>query len=183
MAVAEREISDQWATTWQAIRDNTLLAVKDGLFMSKMFPSMNSCAFILECTQGRGRIESIFPEHSMAACAYRGELMGLLAIHLILLAVNLVDPNITGIAKIYSDCLGTLNQVSKLPTDRIPAKYKQSDILKTIMNQCRVLSFQLKYTHLEAHQDDNQDFSTLSRPSQLNIACDLIAKQSIQDLD
>jgi hypothetical protein len=36
---------------------------------------------------------------------------------------------------------------------------------------------------MEAHQDDHQDFSALSRPSQLNCACDLIAKQCIENLD
>lgn len=50
--------------------------------------------------------------------------LGHSGITVILLAVNLVDLNITGTAKIYLDCLGALNQVSKLPTDRIPAKFK-----------------------------------------------------------
>jgi hypothetical protein len=91
------------------------------------------------------------------------------------MAANKIEPNITGVARIYSDCLGALNQVKNLPTDRIPSKCKHSDILKTIMIQCRVLSFRLKYSRVEAHQDNHQDFSTLSRPSQLNCACDLIA--------
>ena len=102
------EVLEKWGNTWlwqnvksvgndswlrKAICDGTLLAVTDGLFMSKRFPSMNSCTFILECTRGRGRIVGHYPaEHSMAACAYRGELLGLLAIHRILLAANTVDP-------------------------------------------------------------------------------------------
>lgn len=102
------EVLEKWGTwLWQnvksvgndsrlgkkAICDGILLAVTDGLFMSKRFPSMNSCTFILECTRGRGRIiVGHYPEHSMSACTYRGELLGLLAIHLILLAVNTVDP-------------------------------------------------------------------------------------------
>lgn len=109
------DVLTKWGNTWlwqnvkptsnedwlgQAIRDKTLLAVTDGSFMSKRFPNMNSCAFILECTRGRGRIVGSFPEQSMAACAYWGELLGLLAIHLILLAVNLIDTNITGAAHI-----------------------------------------------------------------------------------
>ena len=31
----------------KAIKDKTLIAVTDGLYMNKMYPSMNSCAFIL----------------------------------------------------------------------------------------------------------------------------------------
>ena len=85
---------EKWGNTWlwenvkligndlwlqEAIRDGTLLAVTDGSFMSKRLSQVNSCAFILECTRGRGRIIGHYPEHSTAACAYRGEHLGLLA--------------------------------------------------------------------------------------------------------
>ena len=78
--------NDSWLK--DAIRDGTLLAVTDGSFMSKRLSQVNSCAFILECTRGRGRIIGHYPEHSTAACVCRGELLGLLAIHLFLLAAN-----------------------------------------------------------------------------------------------
>jgi hypothetical protein len=68
----------------------------------------------------------------MAACAYRGELLGLLAIHLILLSTHKMRPGLTGLVNIYSDCLGALNQVKNLPQDQIPTKCKHSDILKII---------------------------------------------------
>jgi hypothetical protein len=38
------------------------------------------------------------------ANAYRGELLGLMAIHLILLSVNTVHPKLKGEVKIVSDC-------------------------------------------------------------------------------
>ena len=72
---------DTWIAA--AISDNSLVAVTDGSYMNKIYPHMNSCAFILECSKGRGRITGAFSEQAMAACAYRGELLGLLAIHLI----------------------------------------------------------------------------------------------------
>ena len=52
--------------TWLAetITNNTLLAVTDGSFMRKMYPDMSACAFITECTQGRGKLVGMFPEHS-----------------------------------------------------------------------------------------------------------------------
>jgi hypothetical protein len=174
------EDEDTWIA--EAIKHNTLLAVTDGFFMSKMYPDMNSCAFIMECTQGRGKLVGSFPEQSRSAGAYRGELLGLLSIHLILLAVNTVHTNISGSAHIYSDCLNAINQVRNLPTDRIPARCKQSDILKIIMINCRSLQFKLRYSHVEAHQDDDQDYANLARPAQLNCACDLAAKMVLQDL-
>ncbi len=35
-----------------------------------------------------------------------------------------------------------------------PAKCKHSDILKNMLVNCTKLSFQIKYIHIEAHQDD-----------------------------
>mmetsp|Transcript_35773 Transcript_35773/g.73112 ORF Transcript_35773/g.73112 Transcript_35773/m.73112 type:complete len:103 (-) Transcript_35773:1065-1373(-) len=65
-------------------------------------------------------------------CAYRGELLGLLAIHLILLAVNKLSPSLSGSTQIYSDCLGALHNVEHLPPHRIPSSCRHSDILKKL---------------------------------------------------
>ena len=124
---------------------------------------MNSCAFILECSKGQGRLTGAFPEKSMAACAYRGELLGLLVIHLILLSTHKIFPDLTGSVHIYSDCLGALNQVKNLPHDRIPTKCKHSDILKIIMINCSNLTFSRIYSHVAAHQDNNTSFDKLPR--------------------
>ena len=74
--------------------------------------------------------------------------------------------------------MGALGQVSKLPEDQIPSKCKHADILKIIMLNCKALSFKRTYSHVEAHKDDKMDFGMLSRPSQLNCACDYAAKSS-----
>jgi hypothetical protein len=93
----------------EAIRSNSLVAVMDGSYMRYLYRNMNSCAFILECNRGGGRMTGAFLEQTIAACAYQGELLGILAIHLILLSVNKVSPDLQGFVHIYSDCLGALN--------------------------------------------------------------------------
>jgi hypothetical protein len=75
---------------------------------------MNSCAFIFECSRGGGRMTGAFSEQMIAACSYQDKLLGLLAIHLILLSVNRVHPELLGLVHIYSDCLGALNKVKNL---------------------------------------------------------------------
>jgi hypothetical protein len=40
-----------------------------------------------------------FSKQTMAACSYCGELISLLAIHLILLSVNKVNPNLLGLVE------------------------------------------------------------------------------------
>ena len=46
-----------------------------------------------------------FPERIMSACAYRGELLGLLAVHLILLALNKRSPALLGSGSVHSTYL------------------------------------------------------------------------------
>ncbi len=120
---------DGWLVT--AIQENTLVAVTDGSYMRELYPTMNSCVFILECTQGRGRLTGAFSEQTIAACSYRGELLGLMAIHLILLSVNRIDPTLTGLAHIYLDCLGALNKIQHLPPHRIPSNAGTQTFSKT----------------------------------------------------
>lgn len=77
-----------------AIAAGTCVAVTDDSFIREQLANVCSAAFILKCSEGRGRIVGSFPEHSRAACAYRSEFMGLMAIHLILLAANKLWPNL-----------------------------------------------------------------------------------------
>ena len=89
----------------EAIEENTLVAVTDGSYMKELYPDMNSCAFILEWSRGRGRMLGAFSEQTMAACLYGGKLLGLLAIHLVLLSINKINPTLTGSVHIFSNCL------------------------------------------------------------------------------
>ena len=94
-----------------------------------------------------------------------------------------VHPDILWSAHICSNCLNTVNRLREIPTNRIPARVKQSDILKIIMTHCRSLKLKVRYSHVEAHQDYNHDYVTLSCPAQLNYACDLAAKMALQYLN
>ncbi len=121
-----------------------------------------------------------FLEASKAANAFQGELLGLMAIHLLLLAVNTVSPGLTGRVKIFLDCLGALGCTAELPPYRIPTRCKHSDVLKTILVNCGGLSFHREYIHVEAHQNDLMRWEKLSREAQLNAACDAGAKEMLR---
>ena len=192
------EVLEEWGSMWmwkdmrltgddswlaEAISDNSLVAVTDGSYMRSLYPNMNSCAFILECSKGRGRLTGSFSEQTIAACSYRGELLGLMAIHLILLSVNRVNPNLRGSAHIYSDCLGALDKIRNLPPHRIPSKCRHSDVLKNVMIHCSSLSFTRLYSHVSAHQDDRTRWENLSREEQLNCAADFGAKRVLLSLE
>ena len=162
-----------------AILEGTLVAVTDGSYIHELYPNLCSAAFVRECSSSHGQIWGSFSEAQEVANAYRGELLGLMAIHLILLSINKVHPQLPGSAKIVSDCLGALKRTAHLPPHRIPTRCRHSDILKTILVHCCDLSFTLHYLHVKAHQDDNAAFVKLSGKSQLNCICDHAAKVQI----
>ena len=96
----------------------------------------------MECTHGRGRLIGSFKEASQVANAYRGELLGLMAIHLLLVAVQQTTPELSGVTTTYSDCLGALGRLRDLPPMKIPTRCRHSDILKTILISCTDLTFE-----------------------------------------
>ena len=104
-----------------SIADNSCVAVTDGLYMKDLYPYLNSAAFILECSKGRGRLMGSFVENTPNAGSYRGELLGLMGIHLILRSMKEISTDFQGLVHIYSDCLGALNKVENLPPYRLNA--------------------------------------------------------------
>ena len=105
--------------------------------------------------------------------------MGLVAIHLILLSINKIHPQLSKSVKVVLDCLGALKRTAHLPPYRIPTRCRHSDILKTILVYCCNLSFTLHYLHVKVHQDNNATFAKLSRMAQLNCICNHAAKVQI----
>jgi hypothetical protein len=74
-----------------------------------------------------------------------------MAIHILLLAINEVNPLLTGSFHFYSDCLGVLDKVKNLPSTCIPAGWLHSDVLRNILINCKVLSFDRIYLHVDAY--------------------------------
>jgi hypothetical protein len=171
------DVLQSWENTWlwehlsvlgrvewlkDLISDGTLVAITEGLYIRELFPNLCLASFVLECSKGRGRAFGSFLEALLVANAYRGELFGLMAIHLILLSINKIWHNLTGSMEIVLDCLGVLQRVTFLPPYCIPSRCRHSDILKTILVHCKGLFFTTYYLHIKEHQDDNASFDKLS---------------------
>jgi hypothetical protein len=124
-----------------AIAEGTLVMVMDGLYIRELYPNLCSTAFVLECSSGRGRVCGSFLETILVTNAYQGELLGLMAVHLILLSVNKIRPQLSGSVEIVSDCLGALKRVSYLPPYWISLRCCHSDILKMILVYCHGSTF------------------------------------------
>jgi hypothetical protein len=150
--------------------------------MKDLYPNIHSAALVLQCSKGRGRLWCSFPEVSQVACSYRGELVGLMAIHLIMLAINEIKPDLTGSVHIFLDCLGALHKVKDLPPSRVPSNCAHSDVLKNILVNCSNLTFKCYYLHVLAHQDNRKEYKDLLQPSQLNCTMDFNAKKVHWDM-
>lgn len=115
--------------------------------------------------------------------AYRGELLGLMAVHLLLLPVNKVKPGLTGYITVYSDCEQALRSIASLPTLKIPKQYKHLDILKIYWSTAQTSVFTLTTSTHWLIKMMEKRFHTLSCPAQLNCVVDAGAKQQLLDLD
>jgi hypothetical protein len=120
-----------------------------------------------------------FVENTPDEESYRGELLGLMAIHLILRAINEVTPGMRGPVHTLLDCLRALCKVENLPPYWIPTQCNHSDILKNIMASCRDLPFTQIFSHVKAHQDDSKKYGDLTPEARLNCQMDYLAKSAI----
>jgi hypothetical protein len=116
----------EWVS--KAIQDGSLVAVTDGSYIRQLYPNLCLAAFVLECVKGHGKIIGSFSESTLAANACRGELFGLMAIHLLLVRVNRVHNILEGSVEVVLDCLGALKCVVHLLPYQIPSRCKNLNI-------------------------------------------------------
>ena len=122
------EVLEEWGCKWiwdslsltadgewliEAIEEGICVAVTDGLYIREFF---RACAWRhLSLNAQEAAAPSWAP---LMNSAYRAELLGLMAIHLILLAANKLRPELKGMAAIFSNCLGVIR---RMPTgDKSP---------------------------------------------------------------
>jgi hypothetical protein len=134
-----------------AILEGLLVTVTDGSYIRELYSHLCSAAFVLECSMGGGRVYGSFSESLLVANAYRGELLGLMAIHLILLSINTISSQLLGSIEVVSDCLGALKRVTYLRPYQIPLRCCHSDILKTILVHCGGSTFTTYYSYVKVH--------------------------------
>ena len=53
-------------------------------------------------------------DFNTAANAYKGELLGLMAVHLVLTGIARLYPNLSGKVEVYLDCAGAIKKLANL---------------------------------------------------------------------
>ncbi len=121
-----------------------------------------------------GSFFEIFPK----AGAYRGELLGLMAIHTLALAAARFFHIEWVSGKICCDNITALNQAKKVH-QRVRIGIKHSDLHRMVRNLKCSTKMAFKYAHVQAHQDRITPWSQLSLKAQLNVICDELANDAV----
>jgi hypothetical protein len=163
-----------------SIASGNAVLVTDGSYNRVARPDIDGAGWLVYCREQRRVIltDSMF-EISRNAGSYRGELLGLLAIHVFIVGVCeffRIDSGDLGL--VACDNLGGLNK-AKLRRKKIRAGTKHADILRSLRSIHRKLRGRLRYEHVYGHQDKKKRWSDMTLLEQLNCRCDALAKAAV----
>ena len=166
--------------TWiaQALANGTLICVTDGSYDRRKAKDLSGAGYVLYCTATRNKLRGSLVEHSEDASSYRGELLGMLAIHLLLHAVEQFYHSAGEGNAIYCDNKGAIYTFSK-QHKRVSAGSKNNDIQHVLRRIQAQMKSSHQHRHVKAHQDDYRRRDRLSLAAQLNCECDDLAKAAV----
>ena len=189
------DLLDEWGGTWmwekldyeedlgwlsEALIAGSLVCVTDGSYDRARARDISGAGWIIYCVRSRKSVRGAFAERSNSASSYRGELLGMLAIHLFLLAVEESGGLEGGAAEVHCDNKGAIYTFDK-EGKRVPSGAKNADIQRVLRRIKARMKGKHSRHHVKAHQDDHKRRSQLSLAAQLNCVCDDMAKDAVKE--
>jgi hypothetical protein len=163
-----------------SIADGTAVLVTDDSYSRKICSDIDGAGWIIYC---RACCKVVFKGSFYEWCGnaglYRGELLGLLMVHLMVLAVEKfykLPARLRGL--VACDNLGGLNKSRERPK-KIPPGLKHRDILRCLRRVHAALRGTLQYKHVYGHQDKHKKWEQMSLLERLNYKCDALAKSAV----
>ena len=163
-----------------ALTSGTAIWVTDGSFNRPIAPLVSGAGWIMYCTTTKQKLYGSFFERSPKAGSYRGELLGLLAIHTLVAAIESFFKITIASGKICCDNMGALFK-SKEYRRRIPTGAAEADIKRSLRNIKTTMITTFEYEWVESHQDRYKLWHQLTLVQQLNCLCDTLAKRAVAD--
>ena len=160
------------------ITNGTVIGVTDGSYDRKRLPLVSGAGWLLCCTSSKKMLKGNFFEHSSSASSYRGELLGLVALHTLLLALCTFYEIPAASGQVCCDNISALRQSSKRRR-RVQTGASQADLLRVIRTIKYSQTLKLSYEHVDGHQDRHKTWRELRLVEQLNVVCDLLAKSGV----
>ena len=161
----------------EAVQSGEAIYVTDGSYNRQLRKDLSSAGWLVY-SQGRKKMvmKSSFSEVSSSASAYRGELLGLLAIHVFVTAAEQyfnLTPGPRG--TIACDNLEALKQ-ARARRKKEPSRASNADILRALRTCHHRTLGTLSHEHVYGHQDQRKRWHQLSLLEKLNCKCDSLAK-------
>ncbi len=176
----EEVVGDKEDLSWlvEAMRNGTAVLVTDGSFDRKRAPLVSGAGWVITCRTAQKFLRGSFYETSISASAYRGELLGLVALHTLALALAQFYSLEKAAGKMCCDNMGALGQSSKV-SKRIRTGAKQADLLRAIRTIKSHALLHFQYEHVDSHMDRYKLWRYLTLEQQLNVDCDRQAKAAV----
>lgn len=165
----------------QAFCDVTAICVTDGSYQKHVNPTLSGAGCWLIYCLGSDQIlvTGSFVEDHVRAGSYRGEVLGMLAIHLFSLAIkNHFSLDSTSFGKVCCDNNGAIYR-SQQWKKRIAPGVANADLLRVFHSLHHRLGGIFRYEHVYGHQDQFLRWDDLPLVAKLNCWCDLLAKEAV----
>ena len=162
--IVEGDIDVGWIR--DALANGSFLAVTNGSYDREMAPTVSGSGWIIVCTTRKRTLRGSFFEVSQSAGSYRGELLGLVAIHTYATAIAQYFSLQAILGKISCDNMAALYQAGK-NRKRVGIGVKHSDLHHTIRTLKHLLRSEFRYEHVKAHQDKIRPWRELTLSEQL----------------
>ncbi len=174
--IVEEEQDLSWLV--EGVKNGTMTAVTNGSYKQKGVPDVSGTGWLLCCRSAQRMLWGNLYEVSNSASSYQGELLGLLAIHHLLLSIcefyNIDKTH----CKVCCDNIAALQQ-TEWQQQRIKTSASQADVLRAVWTMKITPALYLLYLHFDAHQDRKKLWWQLTLEEQLNCVCDSLAKVTI----
>lgn len=164
----------------EAATHGTAVYVTDGSYSRNIRSDIDGAGWVIYC-KARKKIvlEGSFYEWCDRAGSYRGELVGLLSVHLFVMAVEQFYDLPEGPRGLLGcDNLGGLRK-SRERRRKIPSGAKHADVLRVLSRIHAKLRGKLDYEHVYGHQDRHKTWRQMSLLEKLNKRCDTLAKEAV----
>ena len=147
-------VNEQQDLQWlvDTVKNNTIIGVTDGLYDRNFAPDISGAGWLVSCTSSEKILRANFYKKSKSASSYRGELLGLLALHSFLYAICEFHNIESTKQKISCDNISALRQ-SGYRRRRVKTEACQADVLRVLQTIKLKQTLQPIYEHVSAHQD------------------------------
>ena len=175
--VSDRSNNTGWLMT--ALQQGSAVLATDGSYSRIRGPTVCGAGWVFACQRSQRILCGSFYEFSTNASAYRGELLGLVALHTLVLHICKHYHLREAKGKIICDSQSALRESGRRQ-QRIRPGAAQGDIFLTLRTIHREMQeANLSYEWVKSHQDSKMAWRCLSLEEQLNTTCDTLANGTV----